>query len=104
LLATATINADVRKAIQLIHALDCVAGRLAAEGHAFSFFTRNLVRLAPDLVALLRECDQVVDPNLLKLASAHEQIVSEMGEEQAQRVFAQAEGGGAEAAEDEEGA
>jgi ATP-dependent RNA helicase DDX5/DBP2 len=68
------------------------AGRLAAEGHAFSFFTRNLVRLAPDLVALLQQCDQAIDPNLLQLAAAHEKIVAEVGEGAAAEAFAKAEG------------
>mmetsp|Transcript_17825 Transcript_17825/g.31773 ORF Transcript_17825/g.31773 Transcript_17825/m.31773 type:complete len:667 (-) Transcript_17825:259-2259(-) len=52
-------------------------GRLAANGHAFSFFTRSLARLAPPVVSLLREHRQPVDPNLLILAEAWEEAVKQ---------------------------
>ncbi len=45
-------------------------GRLAAHGHAYSFFTRNLARIAPPLVALLQAHGQAADPNLVALAEA----------------------------------
>jgi ATP-dependent RNA helicase DDX5/DBP2 len=45
-------------------------GRLAAHGHAYSFFTRNLARIAPPLAALLQAHGQALDPNLLALAQA----------------------------------
>ncbi|KAK9820851.1 hypothetical protein WJX81_002280 [Elliptochloris bilobata] len=45
-------------------------GRLAAAGHAYSFFTRALARLAPPLLALLQEHGQDVDPNFVRLAEA----------------------------------
>lgn len=50
-------------------------GRLAANGHAFSFFTRSLARLAPPVVELLRAHGQPVDPNLVILADAWEEAV-----------------------------
>lgn len=34
-------------------------GRLATDGHAFSFFTREMARLAPPLVELLEQHGQV---------------------------------------------
>eukprot|EP00955_Chlamydomonas_euryale_P031292 329107-Chlamydomonas_euryale.AAC.8 len=39
-------------------------GRLAATGHAFSFFTRNLAKIAGPLVQLLSAHAQTLDPNL----------------------------------------
>mmetsp|Transcript_7163 Transcript_7163/g.20219 ORF Transcript_7163/g.20219 Transcript_7163/m.20219 type:complete len:487 (-) Transcript_7163:194-1654(-) len=50
-------------------------GRLAANGHCFSFFTRTLARLAPSLLALLKTCGSSVDPNLLTLANAWEEAL-----------------------------
>jgi len=50
-------------------------GRLAANGHCFSFFTRSLARLAPAVVSLLRGCGCAVDPNLLTLAEAWEEAL-----------------------------
>ncbi|GMH36952.1 hypothetical protein BSKO_04825 [Bryopsis sp. KO-2023] len=47
-------------------------GRLAAYGHAYSFFTRNLAKLTPDLIELLEHHEQVVDPNLVRLSEAFE--------------------------------
>ena len=50
-------------------------GRLAANGHCFSFFTRSLARLAPPLLALLKSCGSSVDPNLVTLAEAWEEAL-----------------------------
>ena len=45
-------------------------GRKEGEtGYSYSLLTRNLAPLAEDLVALLRNCDQVVEPNLELLVS-----------------------------------
>jgi hypothetical protein len=61
----------------MLHVQACVfkkrmcAGRLEAHGHAYSFMTRKLAPLAPDLVALLTHCGQAVDPNLVKLKEAY---------------------------------
>lgn len=46
-------------------------GRLAADGHAFSFMTREVAPLAQPLLDLLQAHDQPVDPNLVKLAEAY---------------------------------
>jgi len=43
-------------------------GRQDEKGHSYSFFTRNLVNIAPDLVQLLKTNNQSIDPNLLALA------------------------------------
>ena len=43
-------------------------GRQGDGGHAYSFFTRNLAPMAPDLLALLRNCKQEPEKNLLELA------------------------------------
>ena len=50
-------------------------GRLAANGHSFSFFTRSLARLAPSVLELLKSCGATVDPNLSTLAEAWEEAV-----------------------------
>ena len=44
------------------------AGRDGKPATVFSFFTRNLQPLAPDVVQLLQKSKQWVDPNLLSLA------------------------------------
>lgn len=54
-------------------------GRLAADGHAFSFLTREMAPLAGSLLGLLREHDQSVDPNLVKLAHAYEIAAKRLG-------------------------
>ena len=54
-------------------------GRLAADGHAFSFLTREMAPLAGSLLSLLREHDQSVDPNLVKLAQAYEVAAKRLG-------------------------
>ena len=36
-------------------------------GHAYSFFTRNMAPMAPDLLTLLRRCNQIPEPNLVLL-------------------------------------
>ena len=40
-------------------------------GYAYSFFTRNLAPLANDLIALLEKCNQIVEPNLKRLATEY---------------------------------
>ena len=57
-------------------------GRLASTGHAYTFLTRSLARLAPDLVGLLRDNQQAVDPNLVQLADAWREMSSKLTEEQ----------------------
>ena len=42
-------------------------GRQDAGGDAYSLLTRNMAPLAEDLITLLENCDQVVEPNLLAL-------------------------------------
>ncbi|GIL49526.1 hypothetical protein Vafri_5852 [Volvox africanus] len=54
-------------------------GRLAAYGHAYSFFSRNLAPLAPPLLELLRAHDQAVDPNLMALAAAWKLAEEKLG-------------------------
>lgn len=55
-------------------------GRLAAHGHAFSFFTRELAALAGALVALLDAHQAELDPNLVKLAEAFDTVKAKLGE------------------------
>mmetsp|Transcript_12923 Transcript_12923/g.17847 ORF Transcript_12923/g.17847 Transcript_12923/m.17847 type:complete len:425 (-) Transcript_12923:89-1363(-) len=43
-------------------------GRSGNAGRAWSFFTRNLAKLAPSIVKLLRKTNQKLDPNLVTLA------------------------------------
>ena len=50
-----------------------------------SFFTRNLARLAPSVVALLQQHGQAMDPNLVRLAEAYEVAAAKLtgaGEQQ----------------------
>ena len=54
-------------------------GRLAADGHAFSFLTREMAPLAGPLLGLLRDHDQSIDPNLLKLSEAYEIAAKKLG-------------------------
>ncbi|EFJ43202.1 hypothetical protein VOLCADRAFT_121455 [Volvox carteri f. nagariensis] len=54
-------------------------GRLAAYGHAYSFFTRNLAPLAPPLLELLQTHGQAVDPNLAALAAAWKVAEEKLG-------------------------
>lgn len=42
-------------------------GRQGASGFSYSLLTRQLAPLCGDLIALLRECDQRVEPNLKAL-------------------------------------
>lgn len=51
-------------------------GRVDAQGHAFSFFTRSLAPLASPLINLLESHEQDIDPNLVKLAESYK-IVEE---------------------------
>ena len=46
-------------------------GRLATNGHAFSFFTRNLAPMAKDLIALLQHHRQNIDPHLHTLQQSY---------------------------------
>jgi ATP-dependent RNA helicase DDX5/DBP2 len=39
-------------------------------GQAYSFFTRNMAPMAPDLLTLLNRCNQVPEPNLVLLAQS----------------------------------
>jgi superfamily II DNA/RNA helicase len=77
------------------------AGRLAADGHAYSFLTRELAPLARPLAALLEAHAQPLDPNLLKLAEAYEVAAAKLGIDPGARPprgrAAEAEGGGEEA-------
>ena len=43
------------------------AGRQGKEGHSYSLITRNMAPMVGDLVSLLRNCKQTVEPNLLAL-------------------------------------
>ena len=43
------------------------AGRQGEIGYSYSFLTRNAAVIAKDLIALLRACDQSIEPNLLQL-------------------------------------
>eukprot|EP00892_Ulva_mutabilis_P001166 jgi/Ulvmu1/1104/UM106_0021.1 len=85
-------------------------GRLKTHGHAFSFFTRNLARLAPATVQLLAECGQALDPNLVKLRDAFQTVVAKLGLETAAALMrgdatdAQGSGDGPLAGEDGAGA
>lgn len=56
-------------------------GRLSANGHSFSFFTRNLAKLAGPLMTLLQEHGQTIDPNLQQLAVAWSEAVKKAGDE-----------------------
>jgi ATP-dependent RNA helicase DDX5/DBP2 len=52
---------------------------LQSDGHAFSFFTRNLARLAPSVLSLLETHGQAVDPNLRRLANAFNTVADKVG-------------------------
>lgn len=54
-------------------------GRLAADGHAFSFLTREMAPLAGPLLRLLRDHDQSIDPNVVKLSEAYEVAAEKLG-------------------------
>jgi len=47
--------------------------RLAADGPAYSFFTRNLASLALDLISLSSRHCQFIDPNLIKLGQSYKE-------------------------------
>jgi superfamily II DNA/RNA helicase len=47
-------------------------GRQGASGNSYSLLTRQLAPLCSDLISLLKECGQVVEPNLQAL---HEDFV-----------------------------
>lgn len=56
-------------------------GRVDAEGHAFSFFTRTLAPLASPLIELLESHGQEIDPNLVKLAESYKIVEQKLKEE-----------------------
>ncbi|KAG1659532.1 hypothetical protein FOA52_016155 [Chlamydomonas sp. UWO 241] len=58
-------------------------GRLSATGHAFSFFTRNLAKIAGPLADMLAGHGQALDPNLRTLAAAWSEAVARAGGEAA---------------------
>lgn len=76
------------------------AGRVQAHGHVFSFFTRNLARLAPDVVAVLEATGQAVDPNLRRLAAAFRTVADKLGADGVSAAL-RGEGGGGGGEEDE---
>lgn len=78
------------------------AGRLQAYGHAFTFLTRNLARIAPDLVACLKEHDQSLDPNLVQLADAYSVVLAKLGPEALAKSEAAAAETGQEGSGDDE--
>ena len=54
-------------------------------GQAYSFFTRNMAPMAPDLLTLLNRCNQVPEPNLVLLAQRvqrGDEIIMEENEEE----------------------
>ena len=53
-------------------------GRVDAQGHAFSFFTRSLAPLASPMIKLLESHNQDIDPNLVKLAESYAIIQEKM--------------------------
>ena len=55
-------------------------GRVDAEGHAFSFFTRSLAPLAAPLIELLESHKQDIDPNLVKLAESYKIVEQKLKE------------------------
>lgn len=56
-------------------------GRVDAQGHAFSFFTRSLAPLASPMITLLEAHNQDIDPNLIKLADSYAIIQEKMKEQ-----------------------
>ena len=56
------------------------AGRAGSPGHALSFFTRKMARMAPDLVALLRQAGQPVEKHLELLADVVAEAVAKGAE------------------------
>jgi len=44
------------------------AGRQGEAGETYSLFTRNMAPLIDDLIKLLESCNQIVEPNLIKLS------------------------------------
>lgn len=56
-------------------------GRVDAQGHAFSFFTRSLAPLASPMISLLESHNQDIDPNLVKLAESYGIIQEKMKEQ-----------------------
>lgn len=82
--STCCLSVDVTAAaVHRLRAALLRTGRLRAHGHAFSFFTRNLARLAAATAKLLADCGQAVDPNLVKLRDAFEVVVAKVGPDRA---------------------
>jgi len=50
-------------------------GRQGNDGYAYSLFTRNLIKLVPDLINLLQEHKQWIDPNLRALVKVNSEPV-----------------------------
>ena len=53
------------------------AGRDGTDAHALSFFTRNLIPLAPSLVVLLEDAGQTVDPQLRDCAEKRRKTLAD---------------------------
>ncbi|GAX80336.1 hypothetical protein CEUSTIGMA_g7774.t1 [Chlamydomonas eustigma] len=68
-------------------------GRIASDGHAFSFFTRNLAKIAGPLVDLLNAHSQAIDPNLVQLAEAWKNAAECVGGESALEAQLRDKGG-----------
>ena len=54
--------------LRYVHRIGRAGRSEGSEGHAYSFFTRNLAALAPGLVRFLARSHQKVDPFLKELA------------------------------------
>jgi superfamily II DNA/RNA helicase len=54
-------------------------GRMASQGHAYSFMTREMAPLAGPMVQLLRQHEQSIDPNVVKLAEAYKVAAEKLG-------------------------
>lgn len=78
------VNYDFPSSLQVYAHRIGRTGRAENVGTAFSFFTRNLAPMAKDLIQLLRNCQQKVDPYLLQLLPEEnlEESKPEMGEDE----------------------
>ena len=65
-------------------------GRQGQYGEAYSLITRNMAPLVPSLISLLRQYNQTVEPNLVRLAEENIPLDAEneeeMGEEEDDEV------------------
>ena len=57
-------------------------GRQGEEGEAYSLMTRNFAAMANDLISFLQSCNQVVEPNLERLARQFEAGQVEINEDE----------------------